>query len=220
MNVPGALDAALRLGVCTLLSAVIGLEREWRGRPAGLRTHILVGNGACLLAMISSIVGTEGGGGDPGRIAAAVVTGIGFLGAGAIIRHGHTVQGLTTAASIWVTAAAGIAAGIGWFEGAALVTAFSLAALLLLRKVEDLWSREPVEVTVLIHPDSEELGVTAALLHRHGVAAYQTHRAESQDGSMTVLSVRVEGPRRAARLVRDLRKHPFVASIRTKPELD
>lgn len=220
MDAPGALDTALRLGVCTVLSALIGLERELRGRPAGLRTHILVGNGACLLAMISEVVGSEATVGDPGRIAAAVVTGIGFLGAGAIIRHGHTVQGLTTAASIWVTAAAGVAAGISWFVGAALVTLFSLTALLLLRGVENLWSKEPVQVSVVARSVPEEPKVTDRLLTHYGVTPSRVRRTASHDGSEVTIVAHVEGLRRAAHLVRDLRKHGFVESVHTKPELD
>lgn len=220
MDAPGTLDTALRLGVCTLLSALIGLERELRGRPAGLRTHILVGNGACLLSMVSEVVGAEGDLGDPGRIAAAVVTGIGFLGAGAIIRHGNTVQGLTTAASIWVTAASGVAAGIGWFEGAALVTLFSLVALLSLRAVENLWSKEPVQITVVARAVPEEPMVTDALFVRYGVTPSRAKRVTSQDGGEVTITAHIEGLRRAARLVRDLNKQGFVESVRAKPELD
>ncbi len=92
------------------LGALIGLEREIHGHPAGLRTHILVSLGSTVAALVSTEISRKTG--DPGRVAAQVVTGIGFLGAGAIIREGASVRGLTTAASIWTTAMIGLAAGV------------------------------------------------------------------------------------------------------------
>lgn len=108
----GGKGAVLLLAV--LLSGLIGLERQWHGNPAGLRTHILVCVGSTILTMTSVEIGlgVRGGmRGDPGHIAAQIVSGIGFLGAGAIMREGATVRGLTSAASIWATAAIGIALG-------------------------------------------------------------------------------------------------------------
>src|SRR5437016_3959967 len=113
----GSLETqAVALLLAVLLGGVIGLERQWRGHPAGLRTHILVCVGATLITLLSIQFGRGLNGGQPdvpGRIAANVVVGIGFLGAGAIIREGDTVHGLTTAASIWTTAAIGMAVGTG-----------------------------------------------------------------------------------------------------------
>jgi len=118
-----------RLLAALLLCGVIGLEREVHHRSAGLRTHILVGMGSCLLMMISVIVaGSEH---DPGRIAAQVVTGIGFLGAGTIMRYSDHTEGLTTAAGVWAASAVGLAAGLGWFEGATVTTALMLLVLVL-----------------------------------------------------------------------------------------
>lgn len=95
-----------------VLGAAVGLERELSGHPAGLRTHILVALGATLVTLISVWLPLLAGNGDPGRIASQVVVGVGFLGAGAILREGAGVRGLTTAASIWMTAMLGIAVGV------------------------------------------------------------------------------------------------------------
>ena len=104
-------DMILKLVVSLALGGAVGLERETHGRPAGLRTHILVCVGSTLFALCSyTVAGTRF---DPGRISAQIVTGIGFLGAGTIMRQGSVVRGLTTAASIWTVAAIGVAVAIG-----------------------------------------------------------------------------------------------------------
>ena len=108
------LDYSLRLGVALLIGTVVGLEREVQGKPAGLRTNILMCLGACLIMMISmEVARLAGKPADPGRIAAQVVTGVGFLCAGTIMRSRFSVTGLTTAATIWVLSALGLAAGAG-----------------------------------------------------------------------------------------------------------
>jgi len=130
----------IRLSLAFILGGVIGLEREKKGVSAGLRTHILVTVGAALVMLTSLyIYGNyqgEGGNIDPGRIAAGVITGIGFLGAGTIIRSKEGIHGLTTAASIWVSAAIGLAVGCGYFSAAIIVTGASYLALSLLKKLE------------------------------------------------------------------------------------
>lgn len=112
-SIPLALDAQmfLRLLAAVVLGALIGFERERAGKPAGVRTHGMVSLGAALFAVIS--LHGFGGVGDPARVAAQVVVGIGFLGAGAIMQQRGSVHGLTTAASLWVTAAIGLAVGVG-----------------------------------------------------------------------------------------------------------
>lgn len=139
-----------RLLLASLLGGLIGLEREIHGRPAGFRTHLLVSLGSCLFTITSvemyRVFGNFSGNGpigvDPGRIAAQVVTGIGFLGAGAIIRERASIRGLTTAACLWVAAALGIACGIGLFWLAISVTLVALVNLLLLKEVERRLSRD------------------------------------------------------------------------------
>ncbi len=125
---------ALRLLLAFVLGGIIGLERERRDRPAGLRTHILVTVASALLMMLSRLVAGESA--DPGRIAAGVVTGIGFLGAGTIIRYGTDVHGLTTAATIWAASAVGLTVGIGSYIAAVVATAIIFVTLTALRRVE------------------------------------------------------------------------------------
>ncbi len=111
---PIGLDERLRLLLATALCAAVGYQREKIGNPAGFRTHALI----CLGAALFTIVSTQafGAGADPSRVSAGIVTGIGFLGAGAIMhRHGGMIEGLTTAATIWSVAAVGVAVGIGMY---------------------------------------------------------------------------------------------------------
>ena len=127
---------ALRLSVSAVLGGLIGMEREAHRHEAGLRTHILVCVGSSLIMLTSmhifdiykdsAIV-------DPSRLAANVVTGMGFIGAGAIIRYGMAVKGLTTASSLWITSAVGLAIGCGYYEAGIFATVISLATLLFLR---------------------------------------------------------------------------------------
>jgi putative Mg2+ transporter-C (MgtC) family protein len=123
------------VALAALLSMIIGIEREWREQPAGMRTHMLVGLGACLFTVLS-IRGFTGG--DPTRVAAGVVSGIGFLGAGTILQRQHkgNVKNLTTAASIWTTAAIGMAVGLGAWLLSIGVTVLVIVILVLLRQVE------------------------------------------------------------------------------------
>jgi putative Mg2+ transporter-C (MgtC) family protein len=109
---PSDLELLGRLLLAAVLGGAIGAERELNDQAAGLRTHMLLTIGACLFTVISAF-GFGGGPRDPSRLAAQIVTGIGFLGGGAIVRHGLTVKGLTTAASIWATASVGVAVGAG-----------------------------------------------------------------------------------------------------------
>ena len=134
MPEPDIAVQATRVLIAALLGAVLGLEREWRGKEAGLRTNTLIAIGAALFTVMSMQFG-----GDPGRLAAQIVTGVGFLGAGAIMRTGANVQGLTTAALIWVNAAIGVAAGAGRIRLVALCTAVTLVAMLVLIPLDRLF---------------------------------------------------------------------------------
>jgi putative Mg2+ transporter-C (MgtC) family protein len=133
------LNILTRLVFAFLLGGVIGFEREKKGRSAGLRTHILVCAGSCLIMLVSlymyELFGTKVAL-DPARIAAGVITGIGFLGAGTIIRSAQEVRGLTTAASVWISAAIGLAVGCGFFSGAFITTVMAVITLYLLKPLE------------------------------------------------------------------------------------
>lgn len=134
----------VKIFLAALAGAIIGLEREVHGRPAGLRTHLLVAAGSCLMMIVSESFflkyGDQLGTGvvriDPSRVAAQIITGIGFLGAGVIIKEGLIVRGLTTAASLWMVAGIGMAYGMGMFTIGSIGTAVALFSLLFLKKLE------------------------------------------------------------------------------------
>ena len=127
-------EAFVRLALAAILGGAVGLEREFRHKPAGLRTNMLIALGSALFSILSVELGA--GAGSPDRIAAQVVTGIGFLGAGAILRSGENVHGLTTAATIWVNAAIGMAAGLGSYTVATVAAAITLSVLALMPVME------------------------------------------------------------------------------------
>lgn len=135
----GDLEVIKRLFMAAILSGLIGLERETHGRAAGLRTHILVCVGSALITLTSLHIFEIYKGiaaVDPSRIAAQIISGIGFLGAGTIIRSRASVRGLTTAASLWTVAGIGLAVGVGFYQGAYVTTLLALVTLFLLNKVE------------------------------------------------------------------------------------
>lgn len=114
---------AIRLGLCLVFGAMIGVERELRNKPAGISTHCFVMAGACLFTFVSSQIDPN----SPARIAAQVVSGVGFLGAGMIIKsEQNTVKNLTTAAAIWFAAAIGMVLGFGWYLIAAMATVYAI----------------------------------------------------------------------------------------------
>ena len=129
-----------RLVLSRVLGGLIGLERESRRQQAGLRTHILICLGSTILMLLSIYIPQtfrDFQNGDPGRIAAQVISGIGFLGGGAIFKLGSNVRGLTTAATIWAVAAVGLTVGAGLYTGAAIATALILFVLIILDRLEN-----------------------------------------------------------------------------------
>ncbi|MHC1740715.1 MAG: MgtC/SapB family protein [Anaerolineaceae bacterium] len=133
------LEIVLRLGLSALMGMIIGFERERQNQPAGLRTHTILAIGSCLAMTISinlSMQYLPNSGGDPSRLAAQVVSGIGFLGAGAILRYGTSVKGLTTATSLWTMAIVGLAVGAGHYFAAVAATVALLFVLVLLNILE------------------------------------------------------------------------------------
>lgn len=130
------LTFAIRLLTAAVLGALVGLEREIHAHPAGMRTHLLVSLGAAGFTVLS-IAGFPSAGADPARVAAQIVTGIGFLGAGAILKEGATIKGLTTAASLWVVASVGMAAGAGAWVTAVTITVIAIVSLWPLRLITE-----------------------------------------------------------------------------------
>jgi putative Mg2+ transporter-C (MgtC) family protein len=139
-----------RILLAALLGGLIGLERHIHGRAAGLRTHLLVSAGASLFTIISKYIATTDifiianstKVSDPGRIAAQIITGIGFLGAGVIIREGFTIKGLTTAACLWMAAAIGMAAGSGFYWIAIGTAIFALLSLIIFNYIENIFPKD------------------------------------------------------------------------------
>ncbi len=147
---PGDTEIILRLVLASLLGALIGLEREVHGREAGVRTYLLVALGSALFMIVSQYLAASPPGtrldslfrGDPGRIAAQAVTGIGFLGAGVILRYRNSVRGLTTAAGMWVVCAVGLAAGSGHYVFAVVASAITMVSLVGLKEFEKRIARD------------------------------------------------------------------------------
>ena len=167
-------EVLARLALAVVLCGAIGLERESRGQAAGLRTHILVGLGSALFTLVSAyaFADTPRTNVDPTRIAAQIVTGVGFLGAGTIIRQGFTVRGLTTAAALWIVAAIGMAAGAGYYFGAVVTTVIILATLIGFRHLRPLvMSTLRTDFVLLdLTMDREgEVGAVVTALARYGV---------------------------------------------------
>ena len=205
-----------RLLMAAAAGAIVGIERERRERPAGFRTLLLVSAGSCLFTLISLVV--AGKGNDPGRVAAGIVTGIGFLGAGAIIRHGGTVQGLTTAASIWAVSAIGMAAGIGWWEAVVIGTALMFLSLTLLKWIELKAFHPAHPVQLRLELDAGKLMPSAlrAQLTAEGLELTAFEVSYDDDAETYLVSAGIEHlpPERAHELADTLAKQTGVRTIK------
>lgn len=165
------LDISIRLLLAAILGGLIGYEREQSNHFAGFRTHILVSVGSTLIMLISiygftDFLNYENINFDPSRIAAQVVTGIGFLGAGTILRHRYSVTGLTTAASLWVVAAIGLAIGAGFYYGAIITTVIVFISLTILSKVDPFIAKRKnlVRLKIIVEDMPGKLGEIATRL--------------------------------------------------------
>jgi putative Mg2+ transporter-C (MgtC) family protein len=191
-------ELILRLAVTVALCGAVGLERETRGQVAGIRTHILVGLGAALFTLVSAYAfdaGDPNSNVDPTRIAAQIVTGIGFLGAGTIIRQGLTVRGLTTAASLWIVAAIGMAGGAGYYVGAGATTLIVLGTLIGIRKIRPALLSTLRTNFVLLEVETDEKGEFGPILDalaKHGVRV--DVMASERDGHKVALRLELEAP--------------------------
>lgn len=207
------ITTTIRLSLIVLLSGLIGYEREMKNHPAGLRTHILVGVGACLL-MLLSLFGfeefikeyAEVSRYDPSRIPSYVVSGIGFLGAGTILVHGGvTVKGLTTAASIWTVAGLGLVVGVGMYFEAVLVTIIIITTLLFLDKLETRLERllnrrkslqERFIISVVIAKDNNNLSLINQLLEDQKVEIQKFNMENSDwDNHIVKYTFKVKAPK-------------------------
>jgi putative Mg2+ transporter-C (MgtC) family protein len=192
-------EVLVKTVVAVILGGVVGWQREARDRPAGLRTHVLVCIGSAVYTLASlSFMGEKV---DPSRVAAQVATGMGFLGAGTIIRHGSMVRGLTTAASLWTVAAIGICVGIGgraiWVAG--IATAAVLVTLTLLRRVEQrLLSRARyAQLTLHLREARHRLGEVERALEERGARMDSVHISEPRFDGLEEVEIWVRLPRGA-----------------------
>jgi putative Mg2+ transporter-C (MgtC) family protein len=222
---------AIRLAASVVIGGLIGFERTFHGRPAGFRTHALVCLASALLMLVTvyqdvwmTHVSQEAIRTDPTRMAQGIMTGIGFLGAGVIFKEGLTVRGLTTAASIWITAAIGILVGIGFYFAAALGAIIVLMILSLFRWIEDRLPSEHYAHLVVGFPRGKAMDETALrdLIAGRGfsvanLSSRLTDRGETFEYRMMVKSLRrdaIDG------LSRDLRGMPDVTEFRISPTGD
>jgi len=190
----------VRLLIATFFGALIGLEREYHAKEAGMRTHLLVALGSCLFMILSihgfdAFLDRDHVSFDPSRIASQVVTGIGFIGAGTIILHKQAVRGLTTAAGVWVTAAIGLACGNGMYILAAVATATVLSSLGLINLYLPYISQREIQITFL----AEDYNVLTEILdnlrkEKMVVLNYEMRKdAEENNGKMLiVLKIRMK----------------------------
>jgi putative Mg2+ transporter-C (MgtC) family protein len=166
------LSIAIKLVIAAALGGVIGIERQIRGKPAGLRTNMLICMGATLFMVISLKMGDVFGGGERTRIAAQIITGIGFLGAGAVLHSHGFVMGLTTAATIWVVAGVGMAIGAGMYGAAIAATVLAIITLYLLGFLEGhLEGRSGIQLRLVVEQLSEGLEAVHRVLQAHGLTA-------------------------------------------------
>ena len=194
--------ALLRLVVAALLGGVIGLERELDEKAAGLRTHMLVSVGSALFTLVSAygfreflthgrVVSF-----DPSRIAAQIVTGIGFLGAGVIFRQGFTIRGLTTAASLWLVAAVGLASGAGYWQGAVIATGVAVVSLRPLERVKERIVPQRAARRLLVElAEGATSGPVLEAVERHGDLL-----ALRRDGRRLEIELRIDREQRSRAL--------------------
>ncbi len=215
---------AIHLLGALFIGGAIGLERSFHGHPAGFRTHSLVCLASSLLMLVTfyqgkwpAVVALEAVRTDPMRMAQGIMTGIGFLGAGAIFREGLTVRGLTTAASIWITASIGILIGIGLYYPAVLATILTLGILSLFRLVESKLPSHSYALHYLrfdrddVMPEEE----IKALLTRHGFEIANVGYRTTEDNMFEYrLMVRTTDTGNSARFAAFLRNHKSVRGFR------
>ena len=210
---------AIALLLCITLVGVIGIEREKRGRSAGLRTHLLVGVGSTVL-MIISIYGfpAESGARDVARLSAQIITGVGFLGAGAIMHHNAGVRGLTTAGTIWASMAIGIACGSFNFILAILGTLVIFMVLTYFKKVEKRLSKKNPTIVLVAPRDVPLLGIILDVSKEfdcsiHGVSTCAVEGSAGKEVEITFQAIFASGEERVMEYISRLEKETKAVNI-------
>ena len=214
---PELVETILRLGVALVLGSAIGFERQWNQKMAGLRTNALVALGSCGFVVFSTMVGQ----GDPTRVAGQVVSGIGFLGAGVIMKEGFTIRGLSTAASIWMTAAIGVIIGIGFYGAAISATVVMLTAMTALGQLEKVLPHQTTLHLSLVYPNDHTPSADdiRERMKRHGFAVidWSFHYCESSNHFQYDLVLQAVGECQSHNLVGDLSRSHEVVEFRLAP---
>ncbi len=216
-------ETLLPLLVGAICGGVVGLEREHGNHPAGLRTHVLVAVGSALIMQVSLTMWEmtgfgANGNGDPGRIAAQVVSGIGFLGAGTIMREGVNIRGLTTAASVWTVAGVGLAVGAQMYMEAIAATALVVLTLRALSVVERRWISKAGDRTIIVYVTDTpgRLGALATIVGRNGANIKGVSMRSGQMPGTVEISFSVRMPARTqdtTQLIGDLMATEGVISV-------
>lgn len=225
----GFAEICLRLLCAMVVGMVIGTEREYTNRPAGMRTHILVALGACAVMITGQLIFLQykalGGNPDPSRLSAQVITGVGFLGAGTILREGTNVKGLTTAASLWAVACLGIAAGGGYYAVALAGMVFIFITLTIFEVLQNkLIGPGSTLHRFILHTCDISAGLSAinthAQKHRAGIRELLTQRLE--DGSYQITFQAeiggTRGKKRRQKFLEGLAADPAVVSVQVGQE--
>lgn len=205
------LDLLLALGLAVVLGGVVGLERELKGKPAGLRTNILICIGATLFTDLSRHL--AGGIGDPARIAAQILPGVGFIGAGTILHTRGSVTGLTSAATIWVVAAVGMALGSRAYVEAVGSTLLVMLVLQGLGYAESYLERKAARLRLTIHARPDAVEELLEVVRRTGLEIVESERRH-EGGPDAVLELQLRGPKRLhGQALAALAHHSAVRSV-------
>ncbi|MFC6332812.1 MgtC/SapB family protein [Paenibacillus septentrionalis] len=228
------MDLVIRLILSVILGGLVGIEREISNHSAGFRTHILVCLGSTTIMLLSiygfsDFVDEFNVRMDPARLAAQVISGIGFLGAGAIMRNGNIIKGLTTAASLWVVAAIGLCIGAGFYKAAVISTVLVITTLFILNKCEKLLmkKRRTKQIELLVKEHTKAITQVLNVLDAHqakvlniAVASQEQDAAEAIDNVYVKLCITCKLPKRSTWLaiVEQLREEQSVISIKCSGE--
>jgi putative Mg2+ transporter-C (MgtC) family protein len=229
-------ELLLRMAIAAVLGGLIGLEREWNNHAAGFRTHILVCLGSATIMLLSiygfsEFVSEPNVRIDPARLSAQVISGIGFLGAGVILRNGTVISGLTTAASVWVVAAIGLCVGAGFMFAACSATLMVLVSLFLFNKWEKylLRHRRNVEISIQALDNPGVLGKIASIFGEHAIQIVNVKmipEASSGSGSegrsftiQLIFNLKVQTPSKLLSAIEQVSSCSFITGIETSRNL-